>query len=294
MFVFCMVMLYYGVTFRKAHRCISWGCSYWRAAADLLTPRKGTEIHLPPLILTCLVLLETNYYFMVIEPMEMSRDLTLHVPLADHVHRAAAERDRDQFLPDQHQRAGEAPEQTERFPERKKNELVVTKEAELAAAYTKLENYNAKLETEVRNRTTQLRKSNIALEDMLLNLRTSNSQLRDQDQQLKGYVAELESLKQDLMRARDEAEHANAAKSAFLREISHRDTQPAECHHRHQFPDVCTTGQPQQDPAQHPHMIRNIYNSSHSLLDIINNVLELARIEAGKTDRAASRTFRAP
>ncbi|WP_346317366.1 ATP-binding protein [Chitinophaga sp. YIM B06452] len=291
MFVFCMVMLYYGVTFGESTQVHFLGL-FLIGVPLLICSHKEKELKFIclALILTCLVLLETNYYFMVIEPMEMSRDLTFTfrwlimsiVLLLNGIVISFYQINITGLV----KRLNKRNESL-----KKKNELVVNKEAELTAAYTKLEDYNAKLEKEVHNRTTQLRLNNIALENMLVNLKTSNSQLRDQDQQLKGYVAELESLKQDLMRARDEAQHANTAKSAFLREISHEIRNPLNAVIGISFLLLNEPAIRNKIPRSILQMIDNIHNSSHSLLDIINNVLELARIEAGKTDELHPEPF---
>ncbi len=291
MFVFCMVMLYYGVTFGESTQVHFLGL-FLIGVPLLICSHKEKELKFVclALILTCLVLLETNYYFMVIEPMEMSRDLTFTfrwmimsiVLLLNGIVISFYQANISGLVKRLNKRNDSL---------KRKNELVMTKEAELTAAYTKLEDYNAMLETEVRNRTTQLRKSNIALEDMLMNLKTTNTQLRDQEQTLTGYVKELESLKQDLMKARDEAQHANTAKSAFLREISHEIRNPLNAIIGISFLLLNEPANRNKIPRSILHMIDNIHNSSHSLLDIVNNVLELARIEAGKTNELHPEPF---
>ena len=291
MFVFCMVMLYYGVTFGESTQVHFLGL-FLIGVPLLICSHKEKELKFVclALILTCLVLLETNYYFMVIEPMEMSRDLTFTfrwmimsiVLLLNGIVISFYQANISGLVKRLNKRNDSL---------KRKNELVMTKEAELTAAYTKLEDYNAMLETEVRNRTTQLRKSNIALEDMLMNHKTTNPELRDQEQTLTGYVKELDSLKQDLMKARDEAQHANTAKSAFLREISHEIRNPLNAIIGISFLLLNEPANRNKIPRSILHMIDNIHNSSHSLLDIVNNVLELARIEAGKTNELHPEPF---
>ncbi|RPD40079.1 response regulator [Chitinophaga barathri] len=291
MFVFCMVMLYYGVTFGESTQVHFLGLFLIGVPLLICSPaEKELKFMCLVLILTSLILLETNYYFMVIEPMEMSRDLTFMfrwlimsiVLLLNGIVISFYQINISGLVKRLNKRNDSL---------KKKNELVVSKEAELVSAYTKLEDYNAKLETEVRNRTMQLRKSNMALEAMLVNLKDNNAQLRDQDQQLKGYVAELESLKQDLMQARDEAQHANAAKSAFLREISHEIRNPLNAIIGISFLLLNEQANRNKIPRSIVHLVDNIHNSSRNLLEIINNVLELARIEAGKTDELHPEPF---
>lgn len=291
MLVFCMVMLYYGVTFGESTQVHFLGLFLIGVPLLICSHReKELKFMCLVLILTCLVLLETNYYFMVIEPMDMSRDMTFMfrwlimsiVLLLNGIVISFYQINITGLVKRLNKRNDSL---------KRKNELVMSTEAELAAAYTKLEDYNAKLETEVRNRTMQLRKSNMALESMLVSLKDNNAQLRDQDQQLKGYVAELESLKQDLMRARDEAQHANSAKSAFLREISHEIRNPLNAIIGISFLLLNEQANRNKIPRTIVHLIDNIHNSSRNLLEIINNVLELARIEAGKTDELHPEPF---
>lgn len=291
MFVFCMVMLYYGVTFGESTQVHFLGLFLIGVPLLICSPsEKELRFMCLVLILTCLVLLETNYYFMAIEPMEMSRDMTFMfrwlimsiVLLLNGIVISFYQANISGLVKQLNKRNDSL---------KKKNELVMSQEAELAAAYTKLEDYNASLETEVRNRTMELRKSNMALESMLVNLRDSNTQLRDQDRQLKEYVATLESLRQDLVRARDEAQHANAAKSSFLREISHEIRNPLNAIIGISYLLLNEPANRNKIPRSIVHLINNIHNSSHNLLEIINNVLELARIEAGKTDELHPEPF---
>lgn len=95
--------------------------------------------------------------------------------------------------------------------------------------------------------------------------------LRTRAQQLQDSLAAI-------AQARDAAESANRAKSAFLANISHELRTPL--HAILGFSDVL-----RRDPALDEHQqetLAIIHKSGNHLLDLINDVLEIAKIEAGK------------
>ncbi len=242
------------------------------------------------MILTCLILLETNYYFQIFTPMEMSRNelyvfrwMIMSVVLAlNYMVISFYQINISGLVKRLHKRNTSLIE---------KNKLVLDKEAELKQINVKLSAYNDHLEQEVTARTRALNSSNIAMEEMIKNLKISNRQLREQDKLLNDQLKELEDARSALEKARDDAEKANMAKSAFLREISHEIRNPLnavigmtylllnEADNRNRIPQSILT------------YIESISTSGHSLLEIVNNVLELARIEAGKIDKVQPEPF---
>ncbi len=282
--VFCMVMLYYGATFGESTQVHFLGLFLIGVPLLICSPReKGLKCACLALPLMSIILLEANYYYDIFQPMELTRSMTyafrwlimtVVVVLNGMVisfHQIninsllKALNVRNQVL-------------------NNRNEDIARKERELKEAYQELAAYNEKLEREVSKRTAEINNNRIMLEDMLRNLQESMTQLKKKDVQLEQYVAELETLKNSLTMARDDAQNANAAKSAFLREISHEIRNPLNAIIGISYLLLNDQGNKNKIPRSIVNYIENIYTSSHSLLEIINNVLELAKIEAGKTD----------
>lgn len=114
-----------------------------------------------------------------------------------------------------------------------------------------LQNYSADLELQVKERTHALEQSNRKLEQSIT----------------------------DLNIAKNEAESASAAKSRFLANISHEIRTPmigvlgmAELLQKSSLPD---------DQME---LVNTIYNSGDALLTLINDLLDISKIEAGKLE----------
>ncbi|MGB3722040.1 MAG: ATP-binding protein, partial [Pacificimonas sp.] len=99
---------------------------------------------------------------------------------------------------------------------------------------------------------------------------------------LKANEQQLLALQDDLVAARDRAEAANTAKSEFLAKMSHELRTPLNAVIG--FADLI--GQDHErgraDPARHSEYAKVISDSGHHLLAIVDDLLDLARIEAGK------------
>ncbi len=110
--------------------------------------------------------------------------------------------------------------------------------------------------------------------------------LRDDAGEIQGFMAiqsditEQVHARQALITARDEAERANRAKSEFLSRMSHELRTPMNA--------ILGFGQLMEYapglPADHRDNLREILKAGHHLLELINEVLDLSRIESGHLD----------
>jgi signal transduction histidine kinase len=95
-------------------------------------------------------------------------------------------------------------------------------------------------------------------------------------------VTELSAAQRALMRAKNDAERANAAKSEFLTNITHELRTPM--HAIFNYTQMAEDAAKQLDPP-HEKLIKftsRILQSSQRLLRLINDLLDLSRVEAGK------------
>lgn len=291
MFVFCMVMLYYGATFGESTQVHFLGLFLIGVPLLICTPaEKEFRFYCILMIIVCLSFLEINYYFQLVTPMDMSRNelyvfrwLIMSVVLALNFMVISFYQGNIKGL------FKRLLENNKTLLE--KNRRVEEQDAELKRVNVKLSAYNIHLEQEVDARTHALNANTIAMEEMIRNLKNSNRQLRDQDKLLTSQLKELELAREELMKARDAAEKANTAKSAFLREISHEIRNPLNAVIGMTYLLLNETDNRNRIPQSVLAYIESISTSGHSLLEIVNNVLELARIEAGKIDQVQPEPF---
>jgi signal transduction histidine kinase/CheY-like chemotaxis protein/HPt (histidine-containing phosphotransfer) domain-containing protein len=117
-------------------------------------------------------------------------------------------------------------------------------------------------------------------------LRQANDELEERVQlrtaQLRAEIAEREQAQAAVEHARDAAEAASRAKSEFLANMSHEIRTPLNAVLG--FAELLLRGGDQGDPAAREEYLATIHASSTHLLSLINDVLDLSKIEAGKLE----------
>lgn len=96
------------------------------------------------------------------------------------------------------------------------------------------------------------------------------------------YAVELRNRNEQLARAFEAATSATLAKSRFLASMSHELRTPLNSIIG--FAEMIVDGRLGPVPEEHRDCLTDILTSAHHLLDLINDVLDLSKIEAGKTE----------
>jgi signal transduction histidine kinase len=121
-------------------------------------------------------------------------------------------------------------------------------------------------------------------------LEAANQALRESERSLERKVqlrtAELETSQRELARARDEALAANRHKSTFLANMSHELRTPLNSIIG--FSEVLGTKLFGELNAKQAEYITDIYESGRHLLSLINDILDLSKIEAGRLELSPS------
>jgi signal transduction histidine kinase len=95
-------------------------------------------------------------------------------------------------------------------------------------------------------------------------------------------VAELTQAKEDLISSKMAAENASKAKSEFLASMSHELRTPLN--HIIGFTDLVLSRNFGELTAEQDEFLKDVLGSSHHLLSLINDVLDLSKVEAGKME----------
>lgn len=95
--------------------------------------------------------------------------------------------------------------------------------------------------------------------------------------QLKAQMAEIEKTQAELREARDRAEESSRAKSNFLANMSHEIRTPMNA-----IIGMTEIAKKTQDPERIEHCLGKIEDASAHLLGIINDILDMSKIDAGK------------
>ncbi len=107
-------------------------------------------------------------------------------------------------------------------------------------------------------------------------------EIGEMEQSLTSFVNTLKKQETALVDARNEAVAANRAKSKFLTNMSHELRTPLQAIIG--FSEIIRTGAlGQASPKRYADYAADIHDSGKYLLDLINDILDLARIESGKT-----------
>ena len=141
---------------------------------------------------------------------------------------------------------------------------------------------NARLFHEVQGQREQLREQQSELEAQAAELEETMQALEEANASLLRKNEELRQRSTEALRARDEADSANSAKSQFLAAMSHELRTPLNAVLG--YADLLTTGVHGQMTAEQMDRVSRIKRSGEHLLGVINDILNFARLEAGRVE----------
>lgn len=121
------------------------------------------------------------------------------------------------------------------------------------------------------------------LQQLLAHSKAQNELLKNKEVQLQNKVTELKTAQTKTLEAQAQAQKANEAKTQFLANMSHEIRSPLNAISG--FSQILLDKERQlQVPAEFYQFLQNINQSSQNLSELINNILDLSKIEAGKVE----------
>jgi len=150
---------------------------------------------------------------------------------------------------------------------------------ELAEAAKSVGEGNFKVDLPTARGTNEISVLSGAFSTMAVKIDDLFHKLQDNAQELKGKNEDLQHLNESLILARDQAEESSRAKGDFLSNISHEMRTPLNA-----IIGMTTIGKSSYDQERKDYALGRIENASNHLMGVINDVLDMSKIEAGKLD----------
>jgi signal transduction histidine kinase/ActR/RegA family two-component response regulator len=111
-------------------------------------------------------------------------------------------------------------------------------------------------------------------------LQRANNDLKTRTQELEDEIIQRKRMQEELLKAKDAAEEASRAKSAFLANMSHELRTPLNAIIG--YSEILEEDTRETGPAENVRDLQRIQAAGKHLLSLINGVLDLSKIEAGK------------
>lgn len=150
----------------------------------------------------------------------------------------------------------------------------------------KLKEYQENLKKLVERRTAELLKVNKQLKSEIIEHKNTEIALREHEEELKKHREHLEELVEErtaeLAVAKEQAESADRLKSAFLASMSHELRTPLNSIIG--FTSIVLQGMSGPLNDEQTKQLDMVHDSSHHLLNLINDILDVSKIEAGQLE----------